>query len=52
MYIKIAIPERFQLKLMMTLQNMLLPQRGDIHYIGGGGGWPPPLQGKDKKNGD
>ena len=43
MYIKIAIPERFQLKLMMTLQNMLLPQRGDIHYIGGAEGVPPPL---------
>ena len=48
MYIKIAIPERFQLKLMMTLQNMLLPQRGDIHYIGGAEVLPPPLEQQDE----
>ena len=33
MYIKIAIPEHFQLKLIPTLQNLMLLKKGDIHYI-------------------
>lgn len=44
MYIKIAISEHFQLKLISTLQNMLLLKKGDIHYIGGAEVLPPPLE--------
>ncbi|MCI8282486.1 MAG: RNA polymerase sporulation sigma factor SigE [Lachnospiraceae bacterium] len=44
MYIKIAIPKRFQLKLMMTVHNMLMMKKGDIHYIGGAEVLPPPLE--------
>lgn len=48
MYIKIAIPEHFQLKLIPTLQNMLLLKKGDIHYIGGAEVLPPPLEGQEE----
>ncbi|MFP3155159.1 RNA polymerase sporulation sigma factor SigE [Lachnospiraceae bacterium ZAX-1] len=44
MYIKIAMPEHFQLKLIPTLQNMLKLKKGDIHYIGGAEVLPPPLE--------
>ena len=44
MYIKIAISEHFQLKLIPTLQNVLLLKKGDVHYIGGAEVLPPPLE--------
>ena len=43
MIIKIAIPGRFQFK-MVRRENILLPKRGDIHYIGGAEVLPPPLE--------
>lgn len=43
MIIKIAIPGRIQFK-MMRRENILLPQKGDIHYIGGTEVLPPPLE--------
>lgn len=49
MYIKIAIPEHFQLKLMPTIQNLLLLKKGDIHYIGGAEVLPPPLEGQEEQ---
>ena len=44
MYIKIAIPQHFQLKLIPNIQNMMLLRKGDIHYIGGAEILPPPLE--------
>ena len=44
MYIKIAISEHFQLKLIPRLKNVLLLKKGDIHYIGGAEVLPPPLE--------
>ena len=43
MIIKIAIPGRLQFK-MVRRENILLPKRGDIHYIGGAEVLPPPLE--------
>ena len=43
MIIKIAIPGRLQFK-MIRRENILLPKRGDIHYIGGAEVLPPPLE--------
>jgi len=37
------MPEHFQLKLIPTLQNMLMLKTGDVHYIGGAEVLPPPL---------
>ena len=42
MYIKIAIPQHFQLKLIPNFQNTMLLKKGDIHYIGGVEVLPPP----------
>ncbi|MEG0961380.1 MAG: RNA polymerase sporulation sigma factor SigE [Lachnospiraceae bacterium] len=44
MYIKIAIPQHFQLKIIPTFQNMMMLKKGDIHYIGGAEILPPPLE--------
>ena len=44
MYIKITIPQHFQLKLIPKLHNLLLLRKGDIHYIGGAEILPPPLE--------
>lgn len=44
MYIKITIPQHFQLKLMPNFQNLMMLKKGDIHYIGGAEILPPPLE--------
>ncbi len=48
MYIKIAIPQHFQLKLIANIRNMLLMRKGDIHYIGGAEILPPPLDAREE----
>ncbi len=48
MYIKIAIPQHFQLKLIANIRNMLLMKKGDIHYIGGAEILPPPLDAREE----
>ena len=48
MYIKIAIPQHFQLKLAANIRSMLLMKKGDIHYIGGAEILPPPLDAREE----
>lgn len=48
MYIKIAIPQHFQLKLIANIRNMFLMKKGDIHYIGGAEILPPPLDAREE----
>ncbi len=48
MYIKITIPQHFQLKVIPKLQNLLLMRKGDIHYIGGAEILPPPLEAREE----
>lgn len=43
MYIKVSVPERFQLRIVPTLQNFLFHKTKEIHYIGGAEVLPPPL---------
>ena len=43
MYIKISVPERFQLRIVPTLQNFLFHKTKELHYIGGAEVLPPPL---------
>lgn len=50
MYIKIAIPQHFQLKLVANIRNMLLVKKGDIHYIGGAEILPPPLEAREENH--
>ena len=44
MYIKINVPNRFQLKMIPTLYTMLFHKEREIHYIGGAEVLPPPLE--------
>ena len=48
MFIKIAIPKHFQLRLISNFWNMLLLKRGDVHYIGGAEILPPPLEAREE----
>ncbi|MEY8515629.1 RNA polymerase sporulation sigma factor SigE [Lachnospiraceae bacterium 29-84] len=48
MYIKVAIPKHFQLKLVSSFWNMLMSKKGDIHYIGGAEILPPPLEAREE----
>lgn len=50
MYIKIAIPQHFQLKLVANFRNMLLVKKGDVHYIGGAEILPPPLEAREENH--
>lgn len=44
MYIKISVPERFQLRIVPTLQNFLFHKTKELHYIGGAEVLPAPLE--------
>ena len=43
MYIKVSVPEQFQMRIVPTFQNFLFPQTTELHYIGGADVLPPPL---------
>lgn len=43
MYIKVSVPERFQFRIMPSLQNFLFQKTKELHYIGGAEVLPPPL---------
>lgn len=43
MYIKVNVPEHFQLRLMPSIYNMVVKQKNEVHYIGGAEVLPPPL---------
>ena len=49
MYIKVSVPERFQFRIMPTIQNLLFHNTKELHYIGGAEILPPPLD-ADKEN--
>ena len=44
MYIKINVPNRFQLKMIPRIYTMLFRKEREIHYIGGAEVLPPPLE--------
>lgn len=48
MYIKIAIPQHFQLKLIANIRSMFFLKKGDVHYIGGAEILPPPLDAREE----
>ncbi len=43
MYIKVSVPNRFQLKMIPRLYTMLFQREREVHYIGGAEVLPPPL---------
>lgn len=44
MFIKVSMLNRFQLRVVPTVQNVMFSKQGDIHYIGGTEVLPPPLE--------
>ena len=42
--IKIAVPNQFKLKVMPTFRTIFVPEKKDIHYIGGSDVLPAPLE--------
>ena len=50
MYLKVSVPGKFQMKLIPTIQNLLLLKSNDIHYIGGSEVLPPPLRAEDESD--
>ena len=44
MFIKVAVKNRFQLRMRPTIHSMMLTKQGDVHYIGGAEVLPPPLE--------
>ncbi|MCC8081025.1 MAG: RNA polymerase sporulation sigma factor SigE [Lachnospiraceae bacterium] len=50
MYLKISIPERFQMKLMPTIKNLLFLRSNEVHYIGGAEVLPPPLKTEEESS--
>lgn len=48
MLIKVAIPNRFQLRLVPNFRRLLFAKQGDIHYIGGAEVLPPPLEAEEE----
>lgn len=48
MLLKISIPNKFQFRVIPDFRNIILRQRGEIHYIGGAEVLPAPLDPKEE----
>ena len=48
MMIKVAVPNRFQLKTVSRFSTVLMPGQGEVHYIGGADILPPPLDAREE----
>lgn len=44
MFIRVSVPNCFQLKMVPTLRNLMMLKQGDVHYIGGCDVLPAPLE--------
>lgn len=48
MVIKVAVPDRFQFKVVPTFKNLMMLKQGDVHYIGGTDVLPAPLEAEEE----
>ncbi|MBQ4283303.1 MAG: RNA polymerase sporulation sigma factor SigE [Lachnospira sp.] len=48
MLFKVAVQDRFQLKVVPTFKNMMFLKQSDVHYIGGSDVLPAPLEADDE----
>ena len=48
MLLKISLPNKFQFRVIPDLKQILMGQRGDIHYIGGAEVLPAPLDSEEE----
>ena len=44
MLVKVAMPDKFRLKVIPNFRSVIFPSGGDIHYIGGADILPVPLE--------
>ena len=44
MVVKVAVPQRFKLRIIPDIRNLIFVGGGEIHYIGGTEVLPPPLE--------
>lgn len=45
MVVKVAVPQRFKLRVIPDIRNLIFGSGQEIHYIGGTEVLPPPLEG-------
>lgn len=45
MVVKVAVPQRFKMRIIPDIRNLIFGGGGEIHYIGGTEVLPPPLEG-------
>ncbi len=48
MLLKVAVQDRFQLKVVPTFKNLMFLKQQDVHYIGGSDVLPAPLEAEDE----
>ena len=48
MIIKVSVPNRFQFKAVPTFKTLMIPKRGEVHYIGGADILPAPLDSQEE----
>lgn len=49
MVVKVAVPQRFKLRVIPDIRNLIFGRGQEIHYIGGTEVLPPPLEGSREK---
>lgn len=50
MVLKVAVPDRFYFKMVPTIKNLMLLDKGEVHYIGGADILPAPLEADEEAN--
>ena len=46
MFIKVAVPQQFKLRVIPDIKSLIFGSGKEIHYIGGADVLPPPLEGE------
>lgn len=49
MLLKVSMQHKFQFRMLPDFRNVLFPQRGDLHYIGGAEVLPSPLEPEEER---
>ena len=49
MFVKVAVPQQFKLRVMPDIKSLIFGSGREIHYIGGTEVLPPPLEGAHEK---
>ncbi len=52
MIVKVAVPEKFKLKVVPDFRTLIFGGQKEIHYIGGTDVLPPPLENEKRRGSD